>query len=55
MPTAATVHDGSYPLTRYLYFYLRKPAQGDVKKFVDWVLSPVGQKLAVDVGYYPLR
>ena len=55
MPTAATVHDGSYPLTRYLYYYLRKPAQGDVKKFLSWVLSPAGQKLAVDVGYYPLK
>lgn len=55
MPTAATVHDGSYPLTRYLYYYLRKPAQGDVKKFLAWVLSPAGQKLAVDVGYYPLK
>ncbi len=55
MPTAAAVHDGSYPLTRYLYFYLRKPAQGDVKKFIDWILSPPGQKLAVEVGYYPLK
>jgi len=55
MPTAASVHDGSYPLTRYLYYYLRKPAQGDVKKFISWVLSPAGQKLAVDVGYYPLK
>jgi phosphate transport system substrate-binding protein len=55
MPTAANVHDGSYPLTRFLYFYLRKPAQGDVKKFITWVLSPAGQKLAVDVGYFPLK
>lgn len=55
MPTTATVHDGSYPLTRFLYYYLRKPAQGDVKKFISWVLSPAGQKLAVEVGYYPLR
>ncbi|MBI5170299.1 MAG: phosphate ABC transporter substrate-binding protein [Candidatus Eisenbacteria bacterium] len=55
MPTAATVRDGSYPLSRDLYFYLRKPAQGDVKKFIDWVLSPAGQKLAVEVGYYPLK
>lgn len=55
MPTAAAVHDGSYPLWRYLYFYLRKPAQGDTKKFVAWVLSPAGQELAVRVGYYPLK
>ncbi len=55
MPSAATVHDGSYPLSRLLYFYLRKKPEGDTKKFVDWVLSPDGQKLATDVGYFPLK
>lgn len=55
MPNAATVHDGSYPLSRELYFYLRKPPAGDTKKFIDWVLSPDGQKLASDVGYFPLK
>ncbi len=55
LPTAATVHDGSYPLSRYLYFYLRMKPSGDTKKFVDWVLSPEGQKLAVEVGYFPLN
>ena len=55
MPTAATVHDGSYPLSRLLFFYLRKKPAGDVATFVAWVLSPAGQKLASDVGYYPLR
>lgn len=55
MPSAATVHDGSYPLSRYLYFYLRKKPEGDTKKFVDWVLSAEGQKLASEVGYFPLR
>lgn len=55
LPTAATVKDGSYPLARPLFFYLRKAPGGDTKKFVDWVLSPEGQKLAVDVGYFPLR
>jgi phosphate transport system substrate-binding protein len=54
-PSAATVHDGSYPLSRYLYFYLRRPAAGDTKKFIDWVLSPAGQQLATQVGYFPLR
>ncbi len=55
MPSAATVHDGSYPLSRLLYFYLRKKPEGDTKKFVDWVLSPDGQKLATAVGYFPLK
>jgi len=54
LPTAATVKDGSYPLWRHLYFYLRKKPEGDTKKFVDWVLSPAGQQLATQVGYFPL-
>jgi phosphate transport system substrate-binding protein len=55
MPGAATVKDGSYPVARDLYFYTRMKPAGDVKKFVDWVLSPEGQKIVTDVGYYPLK
>ena len=55
LPVAATVKDGSYPLSRPLFFYLRKSPSGDTKKFVDWVLSAEGQKLAVEVGYFPLN
>jgi phosphate transport system substrate-binding protein len=55
LPTAAAVKDGSYPLARPLFFYLRKAPAGDTKKFVDWVLSAEGQKLAVEVGYFPLN
>ena len=55
LPTAAAVHDGSYPLSRELFFYLRVKPSGDTKKFIDWVLSPVGQKLAVEVGYFPVK
>jgi len=54
LPSAETVKDGSYPLTRPLFFYLRKKPDGNVKKFVDWALSPDGQKLVTEVGYFPL-
>ena len=55
LPTAATVADGSYPLTRYLYFYVRNKPAGDIKLFIDWVLSAEGQALATKVGYFPLN
>lgn len=55
MPSAATVKDGSYPLSRYLYFYTRKAPAGDVQKFVNFVKSPEGQALAAQVGYFPLK
>lgn len=54
LPTPAAVNDGSYPLSRYLFFYLRQKPAGDTKAFVDWVLSSAGQELAVQVGYFPL-
>jgi phosphate transport system substrate-binding protein len=54
LPSADTVADGSYPLARDLYFYVRNKPAGDLKKFVDWVLSPAGQKLVTEVGYFPL-
>lgn len=50
-----TVRDGTYPLARPLYFYLTKPPQGGVKAFVDWALSPAGQKLVEEVGYFPVN
>lgn len=55
LPTAATVKDGSYPVARDLYLYTRTRPAGDAKKFIDWVLSDAGQKLVVEVGYFPVR
>ena len=55
LPSAATVRDGSYPITRSLYFYTRTRPSGQVKQFVDWVLSSDGQRLVTQVGYFPTR
>jgi phosphate transport system substrate-binding protein len=53
-PSAATVRDGSYPLARYLYLYTVEPPTGAVKRFIDWVLSPAGQRVVAEAGYVPL-
>jgi phosphate transport system substrate-binding protein len=53
-PSLTTAHDGSYPISRFLYFYTAGEPAGEVKRFVDWVSGPEGQKVIVDVGYYPL-
>ena len=55
VPSLASVTNGSYALSRYLFFYTRQKPAGDVKKFVDWVLSPAGQEIVGKVGYYPLK
>jgi phosphate transport system substrate-binding protein len=54
-PDDKTVRDGTYPLARPLFFYLRNKASGETKAFIDWVLSDEGQGITTKVGYYPLK
>jgi phosphate transport system substrate-binding protein len=54
-PEKKTVLDGTYPLARPLFFYLRNKATGEIKSFIDWVLSPDGQGIVEKVGYYPVK
>jgi phosphate transport system substrate-binding protein len=55
LPTAEHVVSGRYPISRFLYFYLREPPRGELKAFIDWVLSDDGQRVVSEVGYFPLR
>lgn len=55
LPSVASIHSGTYPISRFLYFYLSKKPEGNVKKFIDWVISPAGQKVVNEVGYYPIK
>ena len=54
-PSEETVRNGTYPLSRPLFFYVRGIPNGEAKAFIDWVLGPDGQKIAQEVGYYPLK
>jgi phosphate transport system substrate-binding protein len=50
-----TVKKGQYPITRYLYMYLKNRPTGELKAYIDWILSPDGQKLVAEVGYFPVK
>jgi phosphate transport system substrate-binding protein len=54
-PNEKSILSGEYPISRFLYFYLSKRPEGTIKKFIDWVISPAGQKIASEVGYYPIK
>ena len=54
-PNAETIKNKQYPITRYLYMYLKSRPTGETKQFIDWILSPEGQKVIVSVGYYPVK
>ncbi len=55
LPTAETIKNKTYPITRYLYMYLGSKPTGATKKYIDWILSVEGQKVCTDVGYFPLK
>ena len=54
-PVAETVKNGTYPITRYLYMYLKSRPTGELKKYIDWTLSAEGQDIVSKVGYFPIR
>jgi phosphate transport system substrate-binding protein len=46
---------GKYGLARELYFYMFPNKNAAADTFVAWVLSPDGQSVVEQVGYYPLK
>lgn len=53
-PTMENVTSGAYPISRTLFMYTAGEPTGDVKAYIDFAQSDAGQKIAGDVGYYPL-
>lgn len=54
-PTVATASDSSYPIARPLFMYTNGEPQGEIKTYMDWILSDTGQCIIKEKGYAPLR
>ncbi len=54
LPSVDTVNDGSYPIARPLYMYTAGEPGGEVKAYLDWILSD-GQRIVPELGFVPLR
>ena len=54
-PSEASVADGTYPLSRKLFFYSFANSPERVTQFVQWTLTPEAQALVKAVGYFPLN
>jgi phosphate transport system substrate-binding protein len=55
LPTAESIGKGEYPITRFLYMYMRNRPTGETKKYIDWILGPEGQSVVTEVGYFPYK
>lgn len=54
-PTVTTASDGSYPIARPLFMYTNGGPQGEIKNYLDWILSDEGQCIILEKGYAPVR
>jgi phosphate transport system substrate-binding protein len=54
VPSIATTLDGTYPIARPMFMYTPPGSPEHVKKYLNWVRTPAGQKIVVDSGYVPL-
>jgi phosphate transport system substrate-binding protein len=55
VPTVATAKDKSYPIARPLFFYYVASSAKMVKPFVDFILSPEGQRIVEQEGFITLK
>jgi phosphate transport system substrate-binding protein len=54
VPSIATVHDKTYPISRPMFMYTPGEPAPSIKKYLDWILSDPGQKIVQETGYVPL-
>jgi phosphate transport system substrate-binding protein len=54
-PSPAAVRDQSWPYARPTFYYTNGDPAGLAKAFVEFTLSPGGQKIAENVGFVPVK
>ena len=54
LPSAETVSNGQYPISRGLYMYTRGEPQGAIKDYIDWILSAEAQAIVTKLGFVPI-
>ena len=53
LPSARSVLDSTYPVSRPLYMYTAGAPSGEVKRYLDWIMGD-GQELVTELGFVPL-
>ncbi len=54
-PTVKTVLNKTYPISRSLLFYTNGKPSAKTKSFIDFVLSPEGQKIVLKMDFVPIQ
>lgn len=54
LPSAATVADGTYMISRNLYMYTEDVPTGEIKTYLEWIMSSEAQQIVKDLGFVPI-
>lgn len=54
-PGIEVARSGKYPISRKLYIYTAGEPTGEAKAYIDWILSPTGQKIVEQEGFVALK
>ena len=55
LPGIESVNTGNYPIARDLYMYTSGKPAGQIATYLEWIMSPAGQKIVGELGFVPLN
>ncbi len=54
LPSPETVDSEQYPIARDLYMYTAGEPTGEIKAYLDWILSSEAQRIVSELGFVPI-
>jgi phosphate transport system substrate-binding protein len=54
LPSAESVNNNTYPISRDLYMYTSGLPTGVVKEYIDWITTIDAQQIVTDLGFVPI-
>lgn len=55
LPSAETVNNATYPISRDLYMYTGKQPNTAIQAYLDWLLSNEAQQIVTQLGFVPVK
>jgi len=53
-PSSETVNSNLYPIARDLYMYTAGEPSGEIKEYLEWIISPQAQEIVKKLGFVPV-
>lgn len=55
LPSIDSVNNATYAISRDLYMYTLTEPEGEIKKYLEWILTDEAQQIVADLGFVPVN